>query len=325
MVKMTYYLKLVRYKNLLIIALSQYSLRYLILFPILKIYGFDLVLSDLDFAILVLSTMCLAGAGYVINDYFDRKADLINRPDSVIVGTKILRRKAMVFHSVLNVVGVAAGVYLSFRINIPYFGFVFLFITGILWFYSTTYKKIVFAGNFIVALLTALVTMMVLFFELPPISEKFHSAVLFDEAAYNMLIYSLGISFFAFITTFIREIIKDFEDIKGDRENNRKTVPIVFGNFVSKIILMVLIFSMIFSLMFSYFYYLQHIRFYDSHLIILAYIILCLIVPIIILTLKLIGAVTQPDFKKLSKYMKLIMLSGLLFTVLSYFLMIEKF
>ncbi|HNV52867.1 MAG TPA: prenyltransferase, partial [Tenuifilaceae bacterium] len=87
-------LRLVRYKNLLIVAATMLLVRYFIMEPILHSFGFELQLGLLSFAMLVMATVCITAAGYVINDYFDTRTDLVNRPQTVVVGKSVSRRMA---------------------------------------------------------------------------------------------------------------------------------------------------------------------------------------------------------------------------------------
>ena len=119
-------LRLVRLPNLLIIAFTQYAMRYLIMEPLLPSSSFDLQFGDFQFTLLVFSTMLIAAAGYIINDYFDTQADLINKPKRVVVGVKIHRRIALILHAVMNIMGVGIGVYLAFYIKLPSRSIVFL-------------------------------------------------------------------------------------------------------------------------------------------------------------------------------------------------------
>ena len=169
---MFHYLKLIRYQNLLIIAVTQYLMRWSIIYPILKVNNFHLQFSEFNFFLLVLSTIFLAAAGYVINDYFDRKTDLLNRPDTVIVGTVIKRRVAMILHIVINIIGIGLGFYILLSIGIYKLGFIYIIIAGILWYYSTSYKRHFLIGNIIVALLTALVPLMVVLYEIPLLNKS---------------------------------------------------------------------------------------------------------------------------------------------------------
>ncbi|HPX05845.1 MAG TPA: UbiA family prenyltransferase, partial [Tenuifilaceae bacterium] len=158
-------LQVVRTKNLLVVMATMYAMRFFIVAPLLQVKGMQLQLGEVPFLLLVLATVFIAAAGYVINDYFDTRADLINHPESVIVGRKIARRTAIILHLGLSLVGVVLGTVVSFLIGKPTYSIIFLLVAGMLWFYSTTYKRQFLIGNIIVAFLSALVPMLVLVFE----------------------------------------------------------------------------------------------------------------------------------------------------------------
>jgi 4-hydroxybenzoate polyprenyltransferase len=172
------FLKLIRWQNLLIVALTMILMRYAVIEPIIsKIYvvltgnpGIEVPLSLkfpwYNFLILVIATLCITAGGYVINDYFDIKTDLINKGE-VIVGTKIPRRQAMMWHNSLNIIGVAAGFYISWVAGYFWMGILFLVVSGLLYFYSASYKRQFLVGNLVVALLTAMVPLLVVIFEWP--------------------------------------------------------------------------------------------------------------------------------------------------------------
>jgi len=204
------FLRLIRYKNLLIIILTQYLMRWSIIKPILEVYGFKLQFSELHFFFLVMATVFITAAGYVINDYFDTKTDLVNRPETVIVGRLLNRRWAILLHIILNTIGIGLGAYISFYIGIPILTFVFVLITGVLWFYSTTYKRQFLIGNIIVATLTALVPLMVILFEIPLLNKEY--GLLIREMYFDLkhiIFWVSAFALFAFLLTLIREIIKD--------------------------------------------------------------------------------------------------------------------
>lgn len=299
------YLKLVRIQNLAIIALTMYLVRWLIIYPVLKFNGFEFQFQEFDFFILVIATIFITAGGYVINDYFDRKTDLINCPKKVIVGNKIKRRHAMFLHNVLNIIGVALGFYIAYKINLINIGFIFPIISGILWFYSTTYKNQVFIGNIIVAILIAIIPIMPVLFEIPVLNLKYNKILIENNSNFNILFfYSLGFSFFAFLTNLTREIIKDNEDVEGDKEYERRTIPIVYGIKTSKIIIQILIFITILAIGFIG-------TFYLSDYYTLIYFIVALILPLIFLSYKIKKSNHPKDFRNCSIIIKFIMLLGL--------------
>jgi len=172
------FLKLIRIQNLLIVAVTQYLMRYAVIEPILKINEFELQMTDFEFFILVFATVCLTAAGYVINDYFDTKTDKLNRPGTVVVGKSITRRSAMTIHMILNILGVIAGFYVSYKIGLYQLGMIFLIVSGILWYYSTSYKRQFLIGNILVAVLTGLVPLMVILFEMPELNKTYRDILI---------------------------------------------------------------------------------------------------------------------------------------------------
>ena len=313
------FLRLIRYKNLLIIVLIQYLMRWSIIKPILEVYEFKLQFSELYFFFLVMATVFITAAGYVINDYFDTKTDLVNRPDTVIVGRLMNRRWAIKLHVLLNVIGIGLGAYISFYIGIPALTIVFILITGILWFYSTTYKRQFLIGNVIVALLTALVPLMVILFEIPLLRKEYGLLMYEMQSDFtHIIIWVSAFAFFAFLLTMIREIIKDVEDFEGDSAYGRKTMPIVLGVLNSKIVIITLILTTLFSLLYINLIFLNDI-------FTLIYFIVLLIIPLLLLVYKIIIAKDKKDYHSASNVSKIIMLAGILYALVANYIIIQNF
>ncbi len=206
------FLKLIRVKNLLIIAFTQYTVRWCIIYPILKSHSvyYKLQLSEFHFFLLVLSTVMIAAAGYIINDYFDVKIDKINKPERLIIDKGIKRRVAIGAHFVINILAIAIAVYVSHCVGVWKLALIhFICATG-LWFYSTTFKRQFLIGNIIIACFTALVPLIVGIYEFLPAYRAYFP--LEDHLSFKAGWYFLlGFSAYAFIITFIREIIKDLK------------------------------------------------------------------------------------------------------------------
>ncbi len=310
---MKFYLKLIRWPNLLIIIITMLLIRYGVIFPFLKIHGFQFQLSLINFIILILSTVFIAAGGYVINDYFDRRIDMTNKPNQVIVGTHIERRKVMSLHNILTAIGLALGFYLSYDIGQESFAFVFIIISGALWFYSTLYKRQLLIGNFLIALLTAIVPLLIVLYDVPVILNHYHYTFvrlpeLYIEMKYMMYAVVM-FSGFAFLTTFAREIIKDIQDMEGDRSCKRNTLPIVFGVNVAKTVAAFFIIVTILALSAIYYIFLQN----DT--LSLFYLLIALIAPLLSLLYFLIKSKSSKDFKFSSLLLKIIMVLGLLYVV----------
>lgn len=317
--------RLVRLTNLLIIAFTQYAMRYLIMSPLLPSDSFELQFGELQFALLVFSTMLIAAAGYIINDYFDTRADLINKPLRVVVGVSISRKKAMILHMILNVLGVGIGVYLAFYIGLPSLSLVFVLSTGLLWFYSTNYKKQFLVGNLIVAFLTALVPFMVVLFEIPLLNREYGEVMIRYDSNFSYLFaWVSAFSFFAFMTTLIREIVKDAEDLEGDDAYGMKTVPIVLGTFWTRVLVIILILLTLSALVFLLFRYI----FYSvdpPDYISLVYFSVLLLFPMVLLAIQVMIARDKRTYHRASILIKLIMLSGILYSVLVFCLVSFKY
>lgn len=313
-------LRLVRFPNLLIIAFTQYAMRYLIMEPLLPSSTFELQFGNFQFALLVFSTMMIAAGGYIINDYFDTQTDLINKPKRVVVGVSIHRRQAMILHAIMNIMGVGIGIYLAFYIKLPTLSIVFLIATGLLWFYSTNYKRQFLVGNLAVSFLTGLVPLMVILFEIPLLNREYGELMLRSSASFGYLIAWVGaFSFFAFITTFIREVIKDAEDFEGDRAYGMKTLPIVLGSKWTKLTLVVLILgtlAVLVYLLLSYIVFSVEPLDYIS----LIYFALLLALPLLALTLQVLLARDKGSYRRASLLIKLVMLAGILYSVVVFYL-----
>lgn len=300
-------LQLVRLPNILIIILTQLLLRYCIIQPYL--YGGDVFyLSPMtDFLILILVTLLLAIGGYVINDYFDVKIDLVNRPDKIVVNRFITPGNAILTHIILNVIAILLGFYLAFRIGAFTFGLIFPFISGLLWIYSAKYKRVLFWGNFIVSALSAFVILIIWlneFFWLQTQPELF-SQVLPQLGWVNRIV--IGYALFAFLTSMIREIIKDIEDCEGDRQFDCQTIPVVLGTKVTKMIVGALIVITMGLLAWA-----QLILFRLEMMLVFWYFLFAVQMLAVYMLFKLFRAREKQDFHFLSTISKIIMVAGIL-------------
>ena len=312
-------LDLIRWKNLVIVVLTMVLMRYAIIEPILGKIGVylkngpdDAVAMTLqfpwyDFLLLVLATVFITAGGYVINDYFDIKTDLINR-GKVIVGTKVSRRKAMMWHTILNLLGVGMGFYISWKAGYMLMGTLFLIVSGLLYFYSASYKRQFLVGNIIVAILTALVPMLVVFYEWPAI-YRFYALNSVSLPEFNTIFYWVGgFALFAFLTTLTREIVKDIEDFEGDKAYGRNTVPVVIGIVNSKIAAGAL---MVLTLVFLYAIW----YFFVQDTITLIYISLAISLPLLVALRLLVKSRNKKELHSTSNLIKVVMLTGILYSV----------
>jgi 4-hydroxybenzoate polyprenyltransferase len=287
-------------------------MRWLVFIPLLENTGFQSQIPEFIFFLLVLSTVLIAAAGYVINDYFDRKADLINRPGKVILGRILKRRAGMFWHVVLNIIGVGIGVYVSYKLGLLRFSIIFVFISGLLWFYSTTYKRQVLLGNLVVGFMVAMVPLLLLLFELPLIFSKYRFFIVSDSVGVQQLVFWIsGYSMFAFLLTLQREIVKDLEDFEGDFAFGRQTIPIAWGSIIAKRITMGLTLGTVVLIS------IINIRYLNDY-ITLGYTFFVLVLPLLILLYKLYKADSKDDYHTCSTLIKIIMLGGIVYSVVAY-------
>ncbi len=264
-------LRLTRFWNLIIIGLAQYCTAGFLI-DSKTIFSVDLLL-------LSVSTILVAAAGYIINDYYDVKIDLINKPDRVVIGKNITRRYAILFHWSLSVSGVAIGFLLNWKIGVINFLSVFF-----LWLYSNNLKRQPFVGNFVVAMLTGISILII--------------NILYEGNTPLVSIYSL----FAFFMTLVREMIKDMEDLRGDNTFGCKTLPIIWGLRRAKwFVYVVLVLFAVSVLLINHIY--VGLPMY--------YFIIFLFLPLGWLLARLIRADTIKDFYRLSQFCKIIMLLGI--------------
>ena len=173
------FFKLIRFSNLLLLVLTQYMIRLFLLQPILHLTGMELQMSEWEFALLVLATVFIAAGGYIINDCFDVHIDSSNKPESLIIDKEIKRRSAMAAHAALSSLGVAIGIFISWRSNILLSGSaLFAIAVMALWFYSATFKYQFLIGNIVVALLTAMAPFLVALFEIPRIVATYNTQII---------------------------------------------------------------------------------------------------------------------------------------------------
>ena len=181
--------------------------------------------------------MLIAAAGNIINDYFDVRADRINRPDRLIIGKHIKKRWAIVLHWILNLIAFVIAIYLSYTFKTFWYVFIHLLSINLLWYYSSHLKRTMVVGNIIIALLTTLVPLLVGIFYNPLILIETSPLYPFEEVVEheNWIVYlSISLGLFAFFLNWSREIIKDIEDIDGDKVIKAKTLPIALGSKKTK-------------------------------------------------------------------------------------------
>jgi 4-hydroxybenzoate polyprenyltransferase len=307
-------MQLFRLPNVLMIILIQFLLRYCIVLPFLYADAPDAISPLPDFLILVAVTVFIAIGGYVINDYFDQKTDSINRPEKQVVNRTVSGQTALQIHLILNGIAILLGFYLAWRIHSLTMALVFPFISALLWIYSSRYKRELFWGNFIVAVLSACVILIVWLFEffwMRLNAMQFVSVLAGIKGVTNVF---LAYALFAFLVSMAREIIKDMEDISGDAVVGCKTLPLVYGITVSRYISAGILAVLIILL-----FWVQLILYRLGLFVVLGYFAVTVQPGAFFVIIKLFQARDKRDFHLLSNFCKMIMLAGILSMVVVFF------
>ncbi|HEX8269852.1 MAG TPA: geranylgeranylglycerol-phosphate geranylgeranyltransferase [Flavobacterium sp.] len=291
------YLKLVRYQNLLMLALMQLLFRY----GFIVNQNIPLALNDLQYCLLVLSTVMIAAAGYLINNVFDQETDRQNKPQDVIVGRSISEGTAYNIYVALNVIGVGSGFYLSNVINKPAFAAVFVIVAGTLYLYASSFKRSLLVGNIIIALLLSISIIIIGIFDLYPVLTPETQPLL-------KLLFQIVLDYavFAFMINLIREIVKDLEDVNGDYNEGMNTLPIVLGvSRTARLVFFLTLIPVVLLLVYTY-TDIFHLTFAAL------YAIIFIVTPLVYFMVKIWSAKTQRHFNHLSTILKLVMFLGIL-------------
>src|SRR5258708_2644031 len=298
------FFRLVRWPNLVFIAVTQVLFYYFILLPGFRAGRFEFYLNNLRpplFYLLSLSFVLIAAAGYIINDYFDLNIDRVNKLDKLVVDKIIKRRWTILWHWILSGLGVLLGFYVSWKLHNPIVGLANLGCVALLWFYSTTFKRKLLIGNVIISLLTAWV-ILVLY------TCEFSFQELRDPARHYILsrLFKFAILYggFAFIISLIREVIEDIEDMEGDARYGWRTMPIVGGVNSAKVFAAPWLVVLIGAVVVIQSYVLQYRR-----ILLVLYCIVLLIVPLLAILRKLYDGRTVADYHLLSRLIKGVMLA----------------
>ena len=293
------YLKLIRYQNLLLLAFMQLIFR----FGFLKFQNIFLSLTDLQYGLLVLSTVLIAAAGYIINDIMDQETDYDNNPEGAIVGKSISEKSAYNLYFVLNISGVGIGYYLASVIHKPSFAGAFIIVSATLYMYATSLKQMLLIGNIIVALLLSFSVLIIGLFDLLPATYD-------GNRAEMGILFSILIDYaiFTFIINFIREIIKDMEDVDGDYNQGMSTLPIVIGiNKSAKIVSVLLLIAAVVMI-----WYINSNLMLPKLYYAVVYGLLLLVGPMIFVAVKVWNANSKKEFYLLSTILKWVIFFGIL-------------
>lgn len=297
------FFSLIRWPNLVFIALTQLLFFYTIILPTKSASLSEVYLSSPLLILLILASVCIAAAGYIINDYFDLNIDLINKPDKLVVEKMIKRRWVIFWHFFLSMLGVALSFYVAFQSGIWLLGMANVLCVVLLFLYSISFKKKLLSGNILISMLTAWVILVLCMAEVRVVVNADT-----DLIASNQRILRLGILYagFAFVISLIREAVKDMEDIVGDRKYGCTTMPIVWGIQSTKIFISTWVVILI-AILVALQVYVLPLGWWWS----IIYAMGLLVYPLFKSLFMLQKANSSEDYHKVSSIIKLVMLFGI--------------
>lgn len=214
LLKMFSLFSVVRGYNILVLILAQYLTSAFILAPELPLR--DIFFDD-NLFFLILSSATVIASGYIINNFYDSEKDLINRPKKTMLDQFVSQRTKLSVYFILNLLAIFFASYVSFKAVVFFSIYIFA-----IWLYSHRLKRILFLGNLVASILT-LTPFFVIF-----IYYKNFETVIFIHAT------------FLYLMIVMRELVKDLENMQGDLIQNYHTIPIVYGEKLSKFFLSIL-------------------------------------------------------------------------------------
>ena len=309
MINIISFFKLIRLKNLIIVSLTQLLIKFSLINPFVN----NFTLSNNQFYLLILATVFITASGYIINDIYDVKTDEVNKEKEIIIGKLITSRNAIKWYITFNLLGLLLGTYIAYIVKKPLYSLIFVYCILSLWTYSKRMKTSFLIGNLQVSLLTALSIFNVALFDIIPngINKNYGEMMIFKI----IMFYAA----FAFIITFVREMIKDLEDIEGDKKIHAKTLAITYG--IEKTKWVSLIFTIFTFLGIAYFQYFQYsiakskfefdISIWGINKMAIIYVIFIQLL-FLFLGFKIYNSKVKKDFYFISQLSKIIMIAGIL-------------
>ena len=306
-------MRLVRWSNLLFLAALVWLMEKWVAVPILDKVAFG---EQLPWFVLLLTgaaIVLIAAGGYVVNDYFDVKIDRINRPDAVIVTRGISKPAAMRLSISLSIAGALCGIAAAWLLRSMTLGIIYVLVPGLLWFYSSSYKRLLIIGNLIIALLAGLTPLVIALANVAQLKLLYATILPYTTLEHDLYAWLGGFALFAFLLTWIREIIKDLQDQMGDRELECHTMPVVWGETWTKIFVTLLIALTLALIGWLWWAVLPFDKSWTG--LSTRYIALGIVIPTICTLWLLWSAKISSDYKTCQQVVKFTMLIGMLYSI----------
>lgn len=289
------YLKIIRPINLLLLVLTQSLLKYGFLEPL----GVQTAMGVFDFMLLVIATLCIAAAGNIMNDIHDVAIDTVNKPNAVLVGKRISEKAAYNFYITLTIIGVATGFYLSNRVGHPGLAAVFILISALLYSYAVYLRSLLIISNIVVSFLVAMSLLVLIIFDIYPAINT--DLMELQVTASKVILWYAGCAFYL---NLIREIVKDIQDVNGDKKGGRNTLPIQLGRTRTTTSIFTMgVFILVGILWFSYNSLYQFIW-------VAAYFVFLIGGPLLYFCILSWNAKTPRDYKSMATVLKIVMFTG---------------
>lgn len=305
-------MQLVRWSNLLFLAVLVWVMDKWVAVPVLNQAAFGEQLPWYTLLLIVCATVLIAAGGYVVNDYFDVKIDRINRPDQLIVTRTVSRESAVRLSMWLSGTGVVCGLASAALLKSTTIAILFVFVPGLLWFYSSSYKRLFMIGNLTIALLAGLTPMIVAFANIAQLRLRYELILPYTTLEHDLYAWLGGFALFAFLLTWIREIIKDMQDQQGDRELECHSMPVVWGEKWTKVFVTALIVLTLAIIGHLWWHVLPFPRTWMS--LSTRYIVLGITIPLLGALWLLWAAKIPSDYKTCQQVVKLTMALGMMYS-----------
>ena len=272
----------------------------LIHFGFLKALDIPTALNNLQFALLAVATLCIAAAGYIINNLNDIDGDRINKPDRVYIPKPFSETQAFNIYLIFNIAGVGLGFVLSYMMGLTNFATFFVLVSALLYVYANFLKRVLIIGNLVVSMVVAAAIFIVILYDMVPLLEGYSNELM------TPILILRDYALFALMLNFLREIVKDIEDANGDYSVGINSLPILIGlERTAKISAYIAVFY-IFTIL-GYIYFWLQTNVWTS-----IYLVTAVVVPLVYFCIKARYADKKTHYSHLSFVLKLIMLSGIL-------------
>ena len=309
------YLQLIRIPGLLFIALTLLLMRQAVIVPILQVYGFEPTPPGMRLGLLIAATLCIAAGGYILNDYFNVKADAVNRPGRLVITRQVSKESAMRLYQVLTGAGIVCGLLLAWLCHSFTLAFILIVTPGLLWFYASNYQRQFLVGNVVIAFCAALVPLTAAISEMGFLQATYGELLYTTPIPTTLYGWTTGFAADAFLLTWILAFVHDLENAPGDREMEYRTLPVKWGMRRGNVFLCCLVTLTCITL-----YLAGHLCVPFEGTLTLRYILFGQIVPLVLSAVLAARAKQPADYRQAAYLVWFALLAGVLYSIVFYYL-----